>query len=477
MKYNILKVIRIMLFFVSILFFLIGFLFNDLNILLFNVFLILLHNVLFSLEKLKNRLILFWFQITFFVFLVGKPLFIMLNGEDWIHPFSEIVMKHTVISLILSCYSIFLGSYIYSKITKTPNFNLLKEVTFKSKYMVTLRKVSLVLYYITFIAALAVVLEKVIFVQSTDFREYYISYNSNLPIFLVKIGDLCITIFYVYLATLPSKKQSKLPILLYVLYSVVSIGYGQRNDLFLNGILLITYFIIRDYIAKDGIKWFTKKIKYSIFISLPFILIFAVIFDYVRRDIPLSEFEFFALLTEFFISQGGSNEIISYGYILEDRIPSQMVYYSLGSLYIYLTQNMISRAILNIDSIPLNTVEMALTGNSFGHTITYLVYPKTYLEGIGMGSSYIAELYYDFGYIGIVCGGLFLGMLFPLIIKVMIKKWWLFALSLIMIRGIIFIPRATYFGWFTDAFSILNIFTIILLWFIAKFIYEKKYKG
>ena len=38
---------------------------------------------------------------------------------------------------------------------------------------------------------------------------------------------------------------------------------------------------------------------------------------------------------------------------------------------------------------------------SFAHALSYLVMGKQYLNGNGMGSSYIAEIMYSFGYMGV----------------------------------------------------------------------------
>ena len=49
-----------------------------------------------------------------------------------------------------------------------------------------------------------------------------------------------------------------------------------------------------------------------------------------------------------------------------------------------------------------NTAEIALNGHSLGSYLTYTYQTERFLLGGGMGSSFIAESWLDFGYIGVV---------------------------------------------------------------------------
>jgi hypothetical protein len=56
-----------------------------------------------------------------------------------------------------------------------------------------------------------------------------------------------------------------------------------------------------------------------------------------------------------------------------------------------------------------NSIDNALYGGSFTHSLAYVVIGDGYLQGMGTGSSYIAELYYDLKYPGVLVGSAFLG--------------------------------------------------------------------
>ena len=65
-----------------------------------------------------------------------------------------------------------------------------------------------------------------------------------------------------------------------------------------------------------------------------------------------------------------------------------------------------------------NSVELAIDSNSYAHNLSYLVLNKEYLKGHGIGSSYIMELYTDYGMIGVFLLSLLLGMLFIAMLQV-----------------------------------------------------------
>src|SRR5690606_3586624 len=112
---------------------------------------------------------------------------------------------------------------------------------------------------------------------------------------------------------------------------------------------------------------------------------------------------------EFFYAQGVSANVIGYTMVLDESIPDGKLY-SIGPILQFIS-NYYGYFIQGIPMPSGQTVELALNGYLFSHTISYLIMPTLYLAGIGYGSSYIAELYADFGYFGIIFGSLFYGLL------------------------------------------------------------------
>ena len=92
-----------------------------------------------------------------------------------------------------------------------------------------------------------------------------------------------------------------------------------------------------------------------------------------------------------------------------------------------------------------NSVELAIDSNSYAHNLSYLVLNKEYLKGHGIGSSYIMELYTDYGMIGVFLLSLLLGMLFIAMLQVAYRsRTILFALSLLILNNLFFMPRSSF---------------------------------
>ena len=140
-------------------------------------------------------------------------------------------------------------------------------------------------------------------------------------------------------------------------------------------------------------------------------MLFRSVFDTFRRDVSFdlfsADYSFrLDLVRDFLYSQGVSSDILRIIVQRSYDIPTQSVPYSFGSLANYFSNNLITRAIFNTELIREHTIQRAISGASLGSTLAYLEYPITYLRGVGMGSSYVAELFVDFSYLGLIIGNL-----------------------------------------------------------------------
>ena len=110
-------------------------------------------------------------------------------------------------------------------------------------------------------------------------------------------------------------------------------------------------------------------------------------------------------LLDFINQQGVSINVIKRYIEYGANLPKGKLYF-IGSTLSVLARSPIGR-ILNIAVYGGNTVENAMNGFSFAHALSYLVKGKQYLNGNGMGSSYIAEIMYSFGYMGVFIANIF----------------------------------------------------------------------
>lgn len=84
-----------------------------------------------------------------------------------------------------------------------------------------------------------------------------------------------------------------------------------------------------------------------------------------------------------------------------------------------------------------NGLERGMISNSMAHNLAYVYRQDKYMEGNGNGSSYLLELYADYGYLGIIIASLLLGVLLILLVIILKRNnAFLSMLSLVCISNV-----------------------------------------
>ena len=122
-----------------------------------------------------------------------------------------------------------------------------------------------------------------------------------------------------------------------------------------------------------------------------------------------------------------------------------------------------------------NSVEGAFQSGNLGSRLAYEMYEETYLAGTGMGGCFVADLYVDFSYIGIIIGTIVL-MIF---INILSKGYFTAspykdAFLFVGWRWILYTPRDSYFSWAMQAFSFMNIIYVIAVYLLVSEIARRK---
>ena len=105
-------------------------------------------------------------------------------------------------------------------------------------------------------------------------------------------------------------------------------------------------------------------------------------------------------------------------------------------------------------------------GHSLAHRLSYYTYGDAYLMGRGTGSSYIGELYHDFGYIGVFLGSAVYGYILRAVASISFRKPFRDAILLSMTYTLFFAPRGE-FDRFIDCFF--TLYTLAGLAFVYFF--------
>lgn len=342
-----------------------------------------------------------------------------------------------------------------------------------------IRSITKIFYLATYIFYLYVVIDKALFVINNSYYEYYINYERNIPFIIVAIAAMTPYFFYLFLATLPSKKKAMPMFILQIIYAILSLFTGRRTDFVLNMLFIVIYIIFRHYYNKGEEEWIKKKQVVIAIILSPFFLVGLFLFNYLRFGKPISGFAFLEILLGFFQQQGFSSSVIRLGLYHQDVLRDD-TYYSFFGLVKFFRTNTLMNLFYNPQydfSYVGNNVGLALKGNSLAHTLSYYTL-KGYLSGSGVGSCYIAELYHDFGYLGISIGNIIYGAIITIInsLWMRVKKYsvWVTAIGFSLIESFLKAPRWNFdiiFTYFLDL-GMWSAFLGVFVWY--KFLKNKK---
>lgn len=426
------------------------------------------HYMAYSGYKLESRVLMFAFGISFFVFLLGREFLEQYQLYEPDDTFKASTNECVYLCMILSLLSIW-AMYSYMLCRFRPKHNIQRDLLIAdSSFNVNkVRHFSLIAFYATYPFSIIYNVVIAIFVARSGYHSYYIDFSSVLAgsslLYLISKLELVMeSAFYIFLASLPNKKQFKKPALFYVFYLVMSLGSGQRSTFLLGLMLLFIFFVFMNGLQPfDG--WFKRKYIFYSVVAFPIVAVGASLFNAWRFDVAISEINFWRSFGNFFYEQGVTSYVIKRAYDLEASIPPNI--YTLEFIHSGLLAQL-----FGFDVYHGNTVEHAVQGGSFTHALGYTVMDKAYLAGGGTGSSYIAELFYDFGYVGVILGSMLYGWIFSKINNVQNGSIFKRAVVFICITKLLWAIRASFTGFLSYMFAPT---TIVLLLFV--FLSSKKH--
>lgn len=451
------KILNIIILICSIYIFFTWTVFKDLNLLTISIVLLNIFNMLFAIRNLEKRIYFLFFNITIFLFLLSKPFIDMLYRYEW-NNYNDKNGTFALLCIGISLIGLYIGMVISekSKYDNTKNLIQLEEMS-NSVFIKHMQLVAWVMYVICLVFNLLEGAEKVIFIQSNSYRDYYITYQSQLPVFVKAISTMMPATLVIYLATMPNKKKAIIPIGLYLISAIPNLIVGSRGAISEALIFVFLYFFLRDNLNKklsdvDGQEreiWITRLLKKYIFISVPIILISFSVYNYSRFGIEKEND--MNPIVDFVYSQGVSFTIISRGYDALPYLPDiENKNYTFGPFIDYITRGTPAQILFGAEGLGApNSIIRATEANNFNAALSYYLYGNMYLQGYGTGSSYIIELYADFGVIGIIIFSIALGMIFSKIGNQLggriIKN--IFLLRILM--DVFIIPRGSALSWLT----------------------------
>lgn len=457
--------------FLIVVVFVLGYYYQSETLLGLSVFVLFLHEVIFCVKNTEKHIALLLFLFAFFTFLMGRlimPVFFDIEDDDDIF-FSNMIFKketilHTYLSVFISLLVLYLSYCLYNK---KENDNLLPQFDVHSDYVKVIRKYSKFAVWLTIPFMLLVVLDNIYYVITHGYVSKYMEYETSLPGIIIVLSALYEYFLYLYLGTLPSKKDCRWIILSYVLISIIKMAAGDRGECMTALFVVVYYYFLRNRLCPGGQKWIGKRGMAMLASAVPAVVVILFSIAYLRDDNDVKGDNMTIMMAGFFYQQSASMNVVACEYEDEKQLPQGKLY-SIGPIIDYFTNNHLSRLIFGVEPYKVGTVELATKGHSLDPAITYLESPTFFFKGGGMGSSYIAEAYYDLGYLGIVLFNIFYGFVLAKVQKMNSKNVWLSLIALVIIRFIMYAPRARALGFVAAVFSVSFWPLALILHLIAK---------
>lgn len=160
--------------------------------------------------------------------------------------------------------------------------------------------------------------------------------------------------------------------------------------------------------------------------------------------------------------------MLGYAYENAEKLTQPHFLYLFDDTYTFLTANPISRIFTDRHIYTVNTVERAIYGTSLDQSLYYIINKVSYLNGNGCGSSYIAETYLAFGYLGTFFFNVVLANVLNKIDRYAYNNFWKNVLLLIFLLSLFFIPRSGFDDFVGEFASATHILLIMCIWLIYK---------
>lgn len=422
--------------------------------------------IIYCSGDLASRSALFAFLIAFFTFLMGREIFEITGFHTIDSAFAEEYNLHAEQLIFISLVCLIIGYFVLSEIRLRRRRGV-TDLTYDSTYYKTVRKVSGIVFWITFLFNFINLIDIVRYVMTYGYVAFYIGYEKNVPYIIEKIGDMCQIALFVFLATMPTKQESKYKIYGYILYLFMSLFSGQRSPLVSGLLTLFVYYMYRNSITTvKSDKWFGKFEKNLCIIFIPLLILSMPLINIVRLGDDITVQDIFDGMTAFFYQQGVSITVIKRALIFEGALPDGK-FYMFGGLWDFFHSNVISR-MLGMVSYSKNTVEHALEGSSLQHALSYIVMGNYYLMGHGLGSSYIAEAFHDFRYAGVIIINFIYGYILKRLFDFKQYNVWIAAVALSMLNALFLAPRGNADGFVVSFIDLNSWGTIFIIYIVTR---------
>ena len=201
-------------------------------------------------------------MLAYFTFLLTRIIFpLFFNTDQLALDLGETVFKTEInVYVNLALYIALLSVYLGYRLSFTANNKSKESVIpfYESMSVRRVRKISKYAAILFSLFAFLSVIDQVRYVLTYGYLDFYLNYKSSIPYIFVFLGTFFDYFVMFFLATMPSKKEARWIIIIYLLVNITSIGMGQRGGAVLSIIFVISYFFIRNRINPGRKPWIGK---------------------------------------------------------------------------------------------------------------------------------------------------------------------------------------------------------------------------
>lgn len=425
--------------------------------------------MVYCIKDIENRMLLMLFAFTVFVFGMTRIVIpeyytndFIQNSQCWSMSFGSEV--HYFVAR--TCFIALVGALFGFDIIRKKQYICINyNIDTHSRQTLKIRKASKYLYLLSSVLVIYSIYSRFSFVAMYGYMDSYIDYSSDLPALLRKFASTNALCLYLFLATLPSKKEAKPILFLFLLISFFSLLTGARTDFVMSFITLLIYLVLRNKITPND-PWLTRKGKLAILMCLPILVALMFVVMLIRGDSEIGDVNLFDMIINSIYQQGSIIEVLGVSYEEAEHIPHRL--WSFGRIIESYGNNFVFQILGIGQGYRANTADFAINGHSLANYLTYMYQNKRYLAGGGMGSSFIAETWLDFGYFGVFVFSFIYGVILSKFYTLIKTNIWMFALAFYMVNAIIYAPRAGACDFISDILSPTYLLLMILIYYYSK---------
>lgn len=434
--------------------------------------------VIYGLKNIQERTALLVFLATFFLFLLGGEATAQFLNYDLELSFTKEIDQHAHIAILVSLIGVAVGFILMDRHVKKKECPVLVTEEEENKNTI-IRNIGFVGFLCTIIPAYAQAIDAGIFVVHNGYLKYYTEYSCRLPVIVESLGELYTLFLFMYLASFPAKKKCVVPLCSYLLYGALWLISGRRLYVGIS-LLVVAFYVLICHFRFPKEKWITKKLLIACLCAMPLLVLGLYSYKYIRYGMAVDSINIFKVFTDFINQQGVSINAIKLSKELEgDSLGCTSLYYTLK----YWRSSVLTRHIANFpyELYSIRSIETALNTNCLADYIIYAKSPTSYLSGYGYGTSYIAELYHDGGYLLVMAGSALYGVLLKWLYDLSPISPWKSVAALLVLEQFVVLPRYGADVIVSPFYNLTRFMTfvgcILLVELYSKFIKRKRFKN